>query len=214
MFVADERNQPAADRPDIDVGRWARLAEQVLLAEGVQGDAEVSVLFVDEDEIAALNVQFMGSDGPTDVLSFPIDSDMAEPGRWPDGGTDGPDRVPTEGDELPLLLGDVVIAPAVALRNSPAHAGSFDDELALLIVHGLLHILGMDHTDDHERDTMQRRERELLADLYGGLGGDPWAAVNEADRPDPEVADPEATSTEATNTELAGTIDLRDTEER
>lgn len=178
VFVADERDVVTPEIPPLDLARWARLAEGVLVAEGVRGDAEVSVLFIDEDEIAALNIQFMGSDGPTDVLSFPIDSDMAEPGRWPDGGTDGPDRVPPDDDDLPLLLGDIVIAPAVALRNAPSHAGTFDDEIALLVVHGLLHILGMDHAEDAERATMQRRERELLTELHGVLTADPWAAVN------------------------------------
>jgi probable rRNA maturation factor len=183
VFVADERG-PAGpadpDVPSLDVSRWATLAEAVLIAEGVRGDAEVSVLFIDEDEIARLNIQFMGVDGPTDVLSFPIDGDLAEPGRWPDGGTNGPDRVPVEEGDLPLLLGDIVISPAVALANAPTHAGTFDDEIALLVVHGLLHILGMDHATDDERDAMQRRERELLAELHGALAADPWASVNGA----------------------------------
>jgi probable rRNA maturation factor len=163
IFVADERNVATAGIPPLDLTRLAALAEGVLLAEGVRGDAEVSILLVDEDEIAALNAQFMGADGPTDVLSFPIDSDMAEPGRWPDGGTDGPDRVPADDDDLPLLLGDIVIAPAVALRNAPDHAGSFDDELALLVVHGVLHLLSYDHAEEQEALVMQQRERELLA---------------------------------------------------
>jgi len=182
VFVADERGnpeKPAGNHPLVDVQRWSTLAEAVLVAEGIRGDAELSILFVDEDEIAVLNKRFMDVDGPTDVLSFPIDTDMAEPGRWPDGGTEGPDRVPADNDDLPLLLGDVVIAPEVALRNAPAHAGTLDDELALLVVHGTLHILGMDHAEPAERDAMQARERELLAEHHGPLAADPWAAVNE-----------------------------------
>ncbi len=182
VFAADERDAVTPGLAPLDLGRWARLAEKVLLAEGVRGDAEVSLLFIDEDEIAVLNAQFMGADGPTDVLSFPIDSDVAEPGRWPDGGTDGPDRVPPDEDDLPLLLGDIVIAPAVAHRNAPTHAGTFDDEVALLIVHGLLHLLGMDHAEAAGREAMQARERALLAELHGPLAADPWTAVN-ADSP-------------------------------
>ena len=111
------------------------------MAEGVSGDAELSLLFVDEEAIAELNGRFMDADGPTDVLAFPID-DPVVAGRWPDAGTAGPDRDDPEPGDLPLLLGDVVVCPAVAQRQAPAHAGSYDDELALLVVHGVLHVLG------------------------------------------------------------------------
>ena len=68
-----------------------------------------------------------------------------------------------EPEEAPTLLGDVVICPAVANRNAPDHAGSYEDELALLVVHGLLHLLGMDHDDPDEAEAMEAREQELLA---------------------------------------------------
>lgn len=181
VFVADERGTPQgpdAGHPAVDVARWSALAEAVLVAEGIRGDAELSILFIDEAEIAVLNERFMGVAGPTDVLSFPIDTDLAEPGRWPDGGTEGPDRVPLDNDDLPLLLGDVVIAPSVAQRNAPDHAGTLDDELALLVVHGILHILGLDHGVDAERLAMQQRERELLAAHHGPLARDPWTELN------------------------------------
>ena len=58
---------------------------------------------------------------------------------------------------MPRLLGDVVICPRVAARNAPEHAGDYDDEIALLLVHGVLHLFGMDHADDDERLTMQTR---------------------------------------------------------
>ena len=80
-------------------------------------------------------------------------------------------------DDLPLLLGDVVICPAVAARNAPEHAGSFDDEIALLVVHGILHLLGLDHADDDERDAMQDRERELLAAVPRLAGARPVGVV-------------------------------------
>lgn len=172
VFVADEQD----DRP-VDVERWERLAAAVLADEGVEGECELSVLFVSEATIADLNARFMGHDGPTDVLSFPIDGEADPPGRWPDTGGPGPDRLEDDVDELPLLLGDVVVCPAVAHRNAPDHAGSEDDELALLVVHGILHLLGMDHAADDERVAMQARERELLAAHHGALAGDPWAAV-------------------------------------
>lgn len=162
VFAADEQ-----DVHPVDVARWARLAEAVLSAEGITGDAELSLLFVAEDVIADLNRRFLGGDGPTDVLSFPIDDDVAELGRAPDAATTGPDRSSTDLDEAPLLLGDVVICPAVAARNAPTHAGSYDDELALLVVHGVLHVLGHDHAAAGDAEAMRAREAELLARFHG-----------------------------------------------
>ena len=156
MFGADEQ-----DTAPVDVDRWVMLARDVLVAEGVRGEAELSLLFVDEEAIAELNARFMDAEGPTDVLAFPIDDPVVS-GRWPDGGTTGPDRDDPDPSDLPLLLGDVVVCPAVALRQAPSHAGSYDDELALLVVHGVLHVLGHDHAEPAEATVMQERERALL----------------------------------------------------
>lgn len=168
VFVSDEQTAVA-----IDVARWQRLALAALADEGVSGECELSVMFVAEATIAELNERFMGHEGPTDVLSFPIDGEPDPPGRWPDSGGPGPDRE-DDPEELPLLLGDVVVCPAVAERNAPAHAGSVDDELALLIVHGILHLLGMDHATDEQRAAMWAREQTLLAAHHGPLAADPW----------------------------------------
>ena len=140
VHVVDEQT----DRP-VEAERWGALAEAVLHAEGVEGDAELSLLFVDEAAIAALNERYLAHEGPTDVLSFPIDDEPATAG--------GP----------PVLLGDVVICPEVAHRNAPAHAGTYEDELALLVVHGVLHVLGMDHEIPEEAEVMEAREQSLLA---------------------------------------------------
>ncbi len=167
VFVADEQ-----DAMSIDTDRWLRLAVQVLHAQGVSGvggtDVEMSLYFVDEDAIAALNQQYMNKSGPTDVLSFPIDGDMCVAGRFPDNGPKSPTSDDADlDDDQPLILGDVLIAPTVAARNAPEHVsahhdGSVDDELALLVVHGILHLLGMDHIVDAEAEVMEARERELL----------------------------------------------------
>jgi probable rRNA maturation factor len=148
VFGADE--QQAAP---VDLRRWVDLARNVLMAEGVCGDAELSLLFVDEDTICGLNRRFMDADGPTDVLSFPIDAPGGAPATRADTSTPGP---------APLLLGDVVVCPAVAERQAPEHGASYDDELALLVVHGVLHVLGHDHAEIDEAELMQARERELL----------------------------------------------------
>jgi probable rRNA maturation factor len=162
VFGADE--QQAAP---VDVDRWVSLARNVLVAEGVRGEAELSLLFVDEDAIAELNRRFMDAQGPTDVLAFPLD-DPAVAGRWPDAGTAGPDRGEPDPGDLPLLLGDVVVCPAVAARQAPAHAGTYEDELALLVVHGVLHVLGHDHAEPDETAAMQAREQDLLARFHRG----------------------------------------------
>jgi len=159
VFVGDEQDAEPVDGP-----RWQALAEQVLAHEGIRGEAELSILFVDETAMADLNQRFMGHEGPTDVLAFPLDDELVEPGRYPDSSTSGPidPRVRGEVGDPPLLLGDVVICPAVAARNAPHHAGTYDDELALLVVHGILHVLGHDHADPEQEAAMQAKERELL----------------------------------------------------
>jgi probable rRNA maturation factor len=129
---------------DVDVDRWCRLAEATLRDAGRRG--ELTLTFVDRAEIAQLNEQHLGTAGPTDVLSFPLDGDDAE--ELDDG--------------VPVLLGDVVICPAVAREQAPAHAGTLDDELALLVVHGVLHVLGHDHADADETAAMRAEEVALL----------------------------------------------------
>ena len=146
---------------EVDLPRWLRLANAVLDDESVPSDAEVSLIFVDEESIADLNRRFLEGIGPTDVLAFPIDHDHVPSGRRPDSGGRGPGS-PVEADEPPMVLGDVVLCPAVAQRQAPEHGQTFDDELALLVVHGLLHLLGHDHAEDSDATAMRRREQELL----------------------------------------------------
>jgi probable rRNA maturation factor len=117
----------------VDEVALAGLARATLAGEGVL-DAELSVSFVEEAEIEDLHVRYMDEPGPTDVLSFPLD-DVDE------GGT--------------RLLGDVVIAPAIAARNNPPDP---EAELRLLLVHGILHLLGYDHEDAAEKAEMWARQ--------------------------------------------------------
>ncbi len=151
VVATDERDgAPAAEEP-VDLDRWRALAEHVLEGEGVAGPAELNLVFVDEARMSDLNASFMGETGPTDVLSFPIDP---EPEPEPGAGAAGTLR----------LLGDVVICPAVAARNAVA-PGGYDAELALLVVHGVLHVLGMDHATAEETAAMVTRERRHLASI-------------------------------------------------
>lgn len=135
---------------------WSSLVERALRSEGVAGPAETNVVFVDRDAIAALNAEHMGVDGPTDVLSFPID--------------DEPDA-----DHDPVrLVGDIVVCRDVAADQAAGHAGTVDDEIALLLVHGALHLLGHDHAEPEERDRMWAAERRLLDELWRPLPDSAW----------------------------------------
>jgi probable rRNA maturation factor len=164
VFASDEQSEI-----DIDLPRWLRLARLVLSEERAPADAELSLIFVDEDAITDLNGRFLGGTGPTDVLAFPIDDDHVPSGRQPDVGGRGPGS-PTDPTDPPVVLGDVVVCPSVAARQAPEHAGTLEAELALLVVHGVLHLLNYDHAEEREAETMQRREQELL-DRFRQLEG-------------------------------------------
>lgn len=146
VVVTDDRaSGKDQDGLPLDLERWRALAAGVLDAEGVRGPAELNLAFVDEARMAALNAEFMGEVGPTDVLSFPLDAEPA----------------PGPGATL-RLLGDVVICPSVAARNAGGPPG-YETELALLVVHGVLHVMGMDHAEADEAAAMVARERQHLA---------------------------------------------------
>jgi len=161
VFGADEQHDV-----EVDVSRWVRLARLVLDRERVNErygtDVEMSLMFVDEPTIAELNVRFLGGEGPTDVLSFPLDEELPPAGRQPDQGGRGP-GAPSDPGEPPTLLGDVIVSPTVAGRQALERGVPADDEIALLVVHGVLHLLDYDHTEPEETATMRRREQELLA---------------------------------------------------
>jgi probable rRNA maturation factor len=161
VFAADEQ-----DSVRVDLDRWKRLAEQVLDAEGVRGNAELSLLFIDREDMADLNQEYLGQAGPTDVLAFPIDANEIDVDSGPGPEKRGPDRPDPDPADQPLLLGDVVVCPAVAADQADDHAGTFDDELALLVVHGVLHVLGHDHAEPEQTQRMRSRERELLEALH------------------------------------------------
>ncbi|HEV7888870.1 MAG TPA: rRNA maturation RNase YbeY [Acidimicrobiales bacterium] len=196
VFAADEQSVHP-----VDTLRLINLAEAVLKAEGVRGDAELSILFIDEQSMSDLNKRFAGKDGPTDVLSFPIDEEPVEGGRSPDSGGTGPGDMPNEPSDMPTLLGDIVICPAVAARNvadgiHDDRAATFDDELALLVVHGILHLMGMDHVDDEEAAAMEKRELALLAQFNAPGGAAPSSPA--VPGPSQAPASPSAPSSAAT----------------
>jgi probable rRNA maturation factor len=127
VLVSDRQESP------VDVEGLVELARRTLLAEGL-AEGELSLSFVDEAEIEDLHVRYLHEPGPTDVLSFPLDG---------------------EDERGVRVLGDVVIAPAVAARNNPDDPAA---ELRLLVVHGVLHLLGYDHEEEEEKAEMWARQ--------------------------------------------------------
>lgn len=137
----------------VDAQRWAKLLEQVLLAEGASVPVEVNLAFVDEATIADLHLEHLGLEGPTDVLSFPLEDDPKA-------------ALVASGGGPPVLLGDAVVCVAVAERQAAEHGVALDDELALLVTHAGLHLLGYDHEVHAEAEAMEAREAELIRALH------------------------------------------------
>ena len=130
----------------------AALARHVLDRLGIHPLAELSVLLVDEDAMADLHQRWMGEPGPTDVLAFPMDEL-----RPPHLGGNRDDQGPEPG-----LLGDVVLCPQVAAEQAEKAGHSTQDELELLCVHGILHLLGYDHAEPEEHAVMFGTQDQLL----------------------------------------------------
>jgi probable rRNA maturation factor len=129
ILVSDRQSSP------LDLDGLVVLARATLRGEGLDA-VELSVSFVDETEIEELHVRYLDETGPTDVLSFPLDTDDVD-------------------EEGVRMLGDVVIAPSIAAANNP---GDPDAELRMLLVHGILHLLGYDHEEDAEKAEMWARQ--------------------------------------------------------
>ena len=127
------------------------LAIFALEREGCPGNTEVSISFVDDEEMARLNEEFRGKPGPTDVLSFECDGLDDEMGE---GGFAAPD--------MPFELGDIIIAVDVTRRQTEQFGTTFEGEVSVLLLHGLLHLCGYDHIEDEEAEVMEAREAELL----------------------------------------------------
>lgn len=131
----------------VDEAEFAELARFVFEAMHVHPATELSILFVDTEAMSELHVQWMGLDGPTDVLSFPMDE--LRPG--------------TDSQVTPAgLLGDIVLCPAVAAAQAATAGHSTIEELLLLTTHGILHLLGYDHETAEDEKEMFGLQRKLL----------------------------------------------------
>ncbi|MHB8189756.1 MAG: rRNA maturation RNase YbeY [Ferrimicrobium sp.] len=165
VYLADEQSLA------LDLSLLRYLATAVIAAEGIKGPAELSMLLVDRDSISTLNRRFRNVPGPTDVLSFTLDDE--EGAAW-QAAPSAPEGIDPSSDTSvrPRLLGDVVICPEVAQesalehRGDRGHDGSIMDEIALLVVHGILHIRGMDHEEAAEAQEMESKEAAYLREFY------------------------------------------------
>ena len=126
--------------------RVKALADKLLRAENCEDNVEVSILLTDDENIARLNKDYRHVDGPTDVLSFA----QAEPGEEP------------AGDAGENLLGDVVIAVETARRQAHARGLGLDEEIDILLAHGLLHLLGYEHAESEEEGKMCEKQADVL----------------------------------------------------
>ncbi len=143
-------NESGIDVPTeliIDAARFA------ISAMDVHPAAELSVVLVDLDTMADMHLQWMDLPGPTDVMSFPMDELV--PGARPDAAEPGP-----------ATLGDIVLCPEFAADQAKQARHSLDHELALLTVHGVLHLLGYDHADAEEEKEMFGLQNRILEDFY------------------------------------------------
>ncbi len=132
---------------NVDEGSLQALTMHAMAHMKVHPDADVAIVLVDEKTMSDLHLQWMDEPGPTDVLSFPMDE--LRPGLEGDDAVEG-------------ILGDIVLCPTVAQQQAEAAGHSLMDELHLLTVHGMLHLLGFDHAEPEEEKEMFGLQGEIL----------------------------------------------------
>ncbi len=138
---------------DVDVKSVRELASYVIEQLRLHPMVDLGVIFVDEQPMTELHIQWMDEPGPTDVLSFPMD-------ELRPGVDDGP---------LPEgILGDVVICPQVARLQADAAGHSMMDEVHLLLTHGILHLVGFDHAEPEEEREMFKLQKSILEGFASG----------------------------------------------
>lgn len=142
---------------EVNVADFTRLARFTLRRLRVHPQAELCLKLVDEGTIAQFNERWLGNAGPTDVLSFPMDE--LRP------GFDG--EPPEEG-----ILGDLLLCPQYAAAQAPTYSRTPDDEMYLLTIHGILHLLGYDHAEPDEEQQMFPLQARLLAEWQAVRSGE------------------------------------------
>jgi probable rRNA maturation factor len=158
-LITVQIDAPFEDRLDAD--RLHRLACSVLETERAPGPLEVGVVVTTDQEVRALNREYLGHDYDTDVLSFSMDNRGEPQGEVPHFVT------PTE---RPAYLGDIAISYDRAAEQAPEYGHGPESEVAFLLIHGLLHLLGYDDADEGERELMLARQRVLLTAYWNPEG--------------------------------------------
>jgi len=130
-----------------------RVLGKMALDRELDEDMEVGVLWVDDAYIHTLNKEYRGKDCPTDVLSFALREQVG----------DEPEIIDDPFAEM--LLGDIVISLETAQRQAAEYGHSLEREVAFLLVHGMLHLLGHDHEEEQDRAIMQEEEKKTLTAL-------------------------------------------------
>jgi probable rRNA maturation factor len=152
----------------VDELALAELGRFVLDAMGIDPLGELSVVLLDVQTMAGMHQQWMDLPGPTDVMAFPMDAeDFAAGDRAERSGRPG--HTGPEASESPALLGDVVLCPEVAAQQAGPAGHSVEAELHLLCTHGILHLLGYDHSEPDEEREMFQLQATLVHD---------WAKVS------------------------------------
>jgi len=135
------------------------VAQQILVAQGVGADAELGLVIATQQRVQQLNRNYLGRDEPTDVLAFSAREEV--------GADLSPFVQPPDGV---LHLGEVIISYPQAVIQAEEHQHSIKKELAILIIHGVLHLLGYEHDKPELERQMRAREGEILSYIEGGLG--------------------------------------------
>lgn len=136
----------------------AQVVDKVLQLEGCEEDYEVSISFVGNEEIRSLNLEYRGIDKATDVLSFP----MLE---FSDDELDEEEDPEAEYIDEEIALGDIVVSMEKVSEQSEEYGHSFNRELAFLLVHGMLHLLGYDHEEDASEGEMFEKQEAILKEM-------------------------------------------------
>jgi len=155
VFIDNRQESVAVD--DTMEAMVGRIVEKVLEAEGSEEDYEVSISFVSDEEIRSLNKEYRGIDKATDVLSFPMLEFTEEEQEEEEEGVEYIDEE--------IALGDIVISMEKASEQAGEYGHSFERELAFLLVHGMLHLLGYDHEVEASEGEMFDRQEEILKEL-------------------------------------------------
>ena len=146
-------------RGGLEVSWLQSIAQQVLVAQGVGAEAELGLVVATQERVQQLNRDYLGRDEPTDVLAFSTREEI--------GANFPPFVQPPDGV---LHLGEVIISYPQAVIQAQGHRHLVKKELAILIIHGVLHLLGYEHDKPELERQMRAREQEILSYIEGGLG--------------------------------------------